>query len=147
MGSSKRKQSLRAKLSLGWSVKDAAEQLGIPLEDAEKEAKEILQKTSEDDAGLHLLAFDAIRTGIEKLKEISAEGYRVSSTGLGGEKLESVDLVAAKALVDSGIKIRSLIGKTKEKAAELEAGQGAKKSQPDLWDLYGPWRLKKPEDG
>ncbi len=144
MGPKKIKQALRDKLSLGWTLEEATEQLGIPQATADALAQDILKKSTLDDSGLHILAFDALRTGVEKLKDIVKNGPRFSDTGGEGTKVESVDLIAAKALVDSGIKIRALIGKTKEKAAEIDAG---KKGQPDLWDLYGPWDLKKPEDG
>lgn len=146
MGSRKIKQALRDKLSFGWTLEDACEQLGLSVAQGEIIAKDILKKSTLDDSSLHILAFDALRCGIEKLKDIVKAGPRYSDVGgEGGNKVESVDLVAAKALVDSGIKIRALIGKTKEKAAELDAGK-EKTGQPDLWDLYGPWDLKKPED-
>lgn len=146
MASKKIKQDLHKKLSEGWTVQEACEQLGIPEEKGKELAEEILKKSSQDDSSLHLLAFDSLKTGIEKLKQIVVEGPRYSESGAMGSRVESVDLIAAKSLVDAGLKIRALIGKTKEKAAELDKDKGGK-SQPDLWDLYGPWRLKKPEEG
>lgn len=131
MEKEKKWQELARKISQGHSLSDAAEQLGIPEEDAIKHASEQIQHVESLGFEMRQVAYGCLKESLAILKAVANEGPRNIESS-------NCDVDAAKALARlamDAIKMSKTIGN------DPKAGEGAKK---DLWDLLGSWRLKTP---
>lgn len=92
----------------------AAEEAGIPIEEAIEWLVRKETAAAQDEAALRLLSAEALEAGVRTLQELAAGGARIASEGSEGGGHTSTrpdDLVAAKALVDLGLKLRRQVGK------------------------------------
>lgn len=132
------------KISEGFSIHEAAEQLGIGLDEAVKIATETLEKRDLVSFELKLIAEKSLQVSLKKLMDIAEGDQRISSQSVG--KLESTsynsdDLEAAKALAKLAIDALKL-GFAPPKVT-VKTGKGSN-VQMDLFDVTGPWKLKTP---
>ncbi len=120
------------KLQAGKLIEQAAEETGIPIDEAVAWLAES-RSGAKDDGALRILAAEALHHGITTLIELTKirDGRVGTETDEDDEagtrrttKFDHPDGPAARALVQAGLKIRQMI------AAPKEAGQGAK----DLFD-------------
>ncbi len=139
-------EALQRKISAGTLPEIAAEDCGIPWEEAEVWLKDGRKTHDFDDDGLRAVAARALERAVDTLERLAAaEGGRVSSKSsmmAGCSESESVtydDLDAAKALLDGALKIRRLL--TGKKVAVKEA------AARDLFDQIptarSPWSFRK----
>ncbi len=142
METSKKYQPLARKIRAGKSFDVAAVECGIPEDEWELARKSVqgrLPALQTSDLALHRLAMDSIKAGVKKLKELAEEGQRENYAGQTGR---DVDYLAAKALLDAGIKLRGTISASVEPVTET--------GKRDIFDLRGsievkgPWLLKDP---
>lgn len=141
------------KIERGVSLEDALEQTGIPIEEFEAHLKVRMQFGAVDDAMLNFTAMFAIKTGVNKLADIVAEGPRMKTKEIQGDVMIvnepiSTDLEAAKALVAFGLKAKAMIS-AKLLRSSNDSGEKGRVIQPDLWDIkaLGPWKnLKNPAE-
>ncbi len=119
-------QAFEGKLQAGKLIEQAAEEAGIPVEEA-VEWLAAQRGNKKDDEALRVLSAEALHHGITTLIELARDRTgRTSSISahLGGSESTIYDDVdAAKELVRTGLKLRQLI-KTPEK----------QNGQPDLFD-------------
>jgi uncharacterized protein (DUF1800 family) len=138
--------ALEAKLARGKPLCLAAEEAGIPVE----EAKEWLDKRRlpDDQASgdqLALFADEAMAVALAALKDAIAEKNRaVMSTERDGpsvftSKEAVLDLDAAKALLRAAMDARRMLERRKTPQRKAQA---VSEAVQDLFDL-GPWKVKK----
>lgn len=112
-------EGLRRKLRAGKLVEDAAVEAGIPIDEARKWLEDRRPNADYDDDSLRLLASSALNAGIAALVEAAKEtAGRMSAEGGGmGASYKYFDVDAAKALVNAGLKIRTMVGAKRKAAA------------------------------
>ena len=122
-------EGLERKLSRGKLLEKAAEESGIPLEEAQIWLANRRETHSYDDDSLRILSAKALVSGMNALIRASQEkdGRIKGEGGTIGSTYEYSDVDAAKALVMAGLKVRSMIGARKE--PEKKTGE-----QDDLFD-------------
>lgn len=119
-------------MGAGKLLEVAAEEMGIPLAEAIEWLVAKKDAAAQDEAAARILAAEALEAGIAKLKALAEGEQRVSSEsetiqGNGSStSYRADDLAAAKALVDTALKLRRGFGRPQ--SAE-SAG-----SQKDLFD-------------
>ena len=135
---------LERKISQGKLLEQAAEEMGIPLEDAKNH---VLGRRSggegADDAGLHLTAAYAIQTAVAKLAKLAEGDVRESNkTVFGAESTsyESTDLKAAQELLKAGIQLKKML-----RPRQVQGKPGSPAAGGDLFDGTSPWKFKAPE--
>ena len=123
--------ALERKISAGKLVETAAEECGIPLDEALAFVATRHEAAAADEHALRLMSASAIEAALGKLQDLASGGQRVASEASGNGIMTgyvSDDLKAAQTLLEAGIKIRRLLGKTKAEAAKDETTR-------DLFDL------------
>lgn len=113
-------KAFELKLKRGKLIEQAAEEAGIPVEEATAWLAES-RSNAKDDGALRILAAEALHHGVKTLIELTKlrEGRVGTSTTYEGEststtKFDHPDGAAARALVQTGLKLRQMI-KTPEK--------------------------------
>lgn len=108
-------EGLESKLSSGKLLEQAAIEAGIPIEEARTWLSARRDNHPYDDDTLRILAAESLVTGLHALMEIAKEreGRIKAEGGEFGRTFEFHDTDAAKALVQAGLKMKSLLGVTK----------------------------------
>lgn len=130
-------QGLVRKISQGASLEDAADAMGIPIDEAITYAKEKLKTLDMASFELKLVAHESLQTGLRILKRIAEEGPR--------DAFQShTDLQAAMGLTKFSIEFLKLSRSYSQEPNDK--GTGKKSFSPlDLFDIAGPWKLRKPD--
>lgn len=117
-------QSFERKLQAGKLIEQAAEETGIPTEEA-VEWLAAKRSKSKDEEALRILAAEALHHGITTLIELSKirEGRVGTETEYEGEssrtiKFDHPDTAAARTLVQTGLQLRKLIKAPAQKEGE-----------------------------
>jgi len=127
-------------LGAGKLLEVAAEEAGIPLPEAIDWLVAKKDAAAQDEAATRLLAAQALEVGIAKLMALAAGDQRVASesetvAGSGSStSYRADDLAAAKALVDTALKLRRGLARPK-----IDAEQDGQKDlfdvPPSNWDF------------
>ncbi len=144
-------QPLARKILEGVPFDEAMRELQIPGEQG-KAAKEavlkILGDRQTDELLLHAVAIDGIRTSVQALKKIVAEGpregtpFETKNGSVVRIAPDDTDFLAAKALFDGSVKLKALV---RGSVAPLPEN-----AQKDIFtvsgeiEIKGPWKLKDP---
>jgi hypothetical protein len=108
-------EGLARKLRAGKLLEQAAEEAGIPIEEAKTWLKDRRVEPEYDDDSLRLLSAKALVSGVHTLIAAAKEkdGRIRAEGGEFGDSYQYLDVDAAKALVTAGLKIRSMLGRGK----------------------------------
>ncbi len=117
-------QAFERKLAAGKLIEQAAEEAGIPVDEAVKWLAEHRGKTKDEEA-LRVLSAEALHHGITTLIELtkiregrvgtSTETFEMGGTSI---KYDHPDGAAARALVQAGLKLRQMIAAPAKKDGE-----------------------------
>lgn len=119
-------ESFERKLSAGKLIEQAADEAGIPVEEAVNWLAE-KRGQKKDEEALRILAAEALHHGITTLIELTKiRAGRVGTVSEGDEnhggrtttKFEHPDTAAARTLVQTGIQLRKLIKSPAEKQGD-----------------------------
>lgn len=139
-------QSLQRKLRKGKSLARAAEEVGVPLAEAEALLEARRGAVAGDDDALAILGWEALHHGTKTLIALTrlGEGRASSSSSSLGPgmndttKIDYPDLPAAQTLVRMGLEIKKMLrGKGKT------AGEEGQKDLFDGGSATGDWTFTK----